>query len=218
MTRRSGVTFDLASVVDTYALWRSADRIVAQSRDTCEMCEPNGPTALLDHGYTDLISDIERQVVAGQARLHAHVLDLLTDLQRRGIPVGIVSGWLLPARLVDLCVDATGLRPLVKAVQCAEWRLPGPPTPDVHLLATRAMEVDPAFSVAVEHDVDGMVAAQLAGLLTFADPTNKGRGRAEGHLPEYWPLDIGPVLEAAAHARKIYFPAADWHAQHMGWI
>ena len=68
---------------------------------------------------------------------------------------------------------APGLNPVGIAIFAGEEVTAGKPAPDVYLVATRRLGVDPADVAAVEDSTNGMRAAAAAGMVVIASPNRE---------------------------------------------
>jgi HAD superfamily hydrolase (TIGR01509 family) len=114
------------------------------------------------------------QVIAAMTaeyRVHLPLLPGAVDAVR-----ALAGRWRLavassaPKSLIEVVLDASGLRPaFVAAVSSEEVRL-GKPAPDVYLEATARLGVSPASGAAVEDSSNGLRSAAAAGLTVIAVP------------------------------------------------
>jgi HAD superfamily hydrolase (TIGR01509 family) len=114
------------------------------------------------------------QVIAAMTaeyRVHLPLLPGAVDAVR-----ALAGRWRLavassaPKSLIEVVLNASGLRPaFVAAVSSEEVRL-GKPAPDVYLEATARLGVSPASGAAVEDSSNGLRSAAAAGLTVIAVP------------------------------------------------
>jgi HAD superfamily hydrolase (TIGR01509 family) len=75
-----------------------------------------------------------------------------------------------PKSLIEVVLDASGLRPAFAAAVSSEEVPRGKPAPDVYLEATARLGVSPAACAAVEDSSNGLRSAAAAGLTVIAVP------------------------------------------------
>ncbi len=90
------------------------------------------------------------------------VRDLLAELRRRAVPVGLASADL--RQWVDATLRGLDLEDAFDATVSASEVQRSKPAPDVYLAAARALAVAPEHCVAVEDTVTGIAAARAAGM------------------------------------------------------
>ena len=83
-------------------------------------------------------------------------------------PVGLASSSPLP--VIRLVLELAGIADDFSTVTSSDEVASGKPAPDVYLLATSRMGVDPRCAVAVEDSSNGLRAAAAAGLWVVAAP------------------------------------------------
>lgn len=86
------------------------------------------------------------------------------------MPLAVVSGG--PRRAVERTIDAVGIRDLFDMIITLDDVENGKPEPDVYLLATSRLGVEPADCVAYEDSNSGMRAARSAGIAHVLDVTH----------------------------------------------
>ena len=166
-------------------------------RPVAEMLE----TLVRRHGLPGRASEYAARYDALLMRLLAQprparegVVWLITELRRRGCPLGIASSskqaWVL-AMLRSL--DLSGR---FDAVVGGDMVARSKPAPDIYLLAAERLQVAPARCIAVEDSPAGVQAARDAGMTVIAsltpevDPGRlRGAHRLIGSLLEF-PLDL----------------------------
>jgi len=72
--------------------------------------------------------------------------------------------------LIDVVLDAAGLRDLIRVAVSSQEVARGKPAPDVYLEAARRLGVDPQRCVAVEDSQNGIRSAKSAGMRVIAVP------------------------------------------------
>jgi HAD superfamily hydrolase (TIGR01509 family) len=182
----TAVVFDLDGVlVDSETVWDDARRQVVTSsggtwrpeatRAMMGMSSPEWAAYLHDELAVNLApQEITDRVVALVERHYRTALPLLpgaTDvvgaLARRW-PLGLASSSNRP--IIELFLDASGLRPSFFASVSSEEVAHGKPAPDVYVEAARRLDVVPAECVAVEDSSNGIRAGAAAGMTVIAVP------------------------------------------------
>jgi HAD superfamily hydrolase (TIGR01509 family) len=83
-------------------------------------------------------------------------------------PVAIASS--SNPELIEVVVEAAGLRDAVRVIVSSEEVARGKPAPDVYLEAARRLGVEPTSCAAVEDSQNGIRSAKAAGMLVIAIP------------------------------------------------
>lgn len=104
-----------------------------------------------------------------EADLQVGVLDLLDELDARGIPFGVASS--SPRSWVAGHLDRLGVLARFATLATFDRTGVGKPAPDVYLLACADLGVDPSDAVALEDAAPGIAAARAAGVLVVAVPS-----------------------------------------------
>ena len=134
---------------------------------------------------------VAEQVTAAMAAEYARHLPLLPGAA--GAVRALAARWPLavassaPRSLIEVVLDASGLRPAFTAAVSSEEVARGKPAPDVYLAAAALLGVKPAACAAVEDSSNGLRSAAAAGLAVIAVPR-----------PEY-----PPAADALAGARVV---------------
>lgn len=123
------------------------------------------------------------------------VVELLSELNREGILVGIASSskhaW------VDGHLDRLGLSELFPIVCCADDVERAKPYPDLYLLACSRLGAAPEKSVALEDSENGIASAKAAGLRVIACPNpatiDFDLSRADLHVDSLLELDVAKL-------------------------
>jgi phosphoglycolate phosphatase len=134
--------------------------------------------------------DLYAEAIATHTRFYPGIDDLLTALEARGIPWGIVTnkpGWL--ARKV---VSALGLDTRCAALVSGDCLPLRKPDPAPILRACALASVDPARSVYVGDDARDIEAGQRAGTMTVA----AAWGYLDGEDPLGWGADCVVAMPA----------------------
>ena len=96
------------------------------------------------------------------------LLELLDEIDRRGLPKAIASSGL--RRYVEAVLRANGLLDRFSVIVTGDQVARGKPAPDVFLAAARALDVEPQDCLVLEDAPAGVQAAKAAGMLCIAVP------------------------------------------------
>lgn len=177
--------FDLDGVlVDSEPVWEEVRRAFVADRggtwqpDTQSrlmgMSTAEWASYLRELGVRMEPDDIAHGVVAEMADRYRDGVPLMpgaVEAVRRlsgDLPLGLASS--SPRRLIDVVLDAAGLKECFAATVSTEEVPRGKPAPDGYLEAARRMEVDPHGCVAVEDSSNGLRSAYAAGMRVIAVP------------------------------------------------
>jgi HAD superfamily hydrolase (TIGR01509 family) len=203
VTSPAAVVFDLDGVLlDSEQVWDEARReLVAETggrwtdaaaTDMLGMSAPEWSRYVRDRLAVPLAADaIDREVVARVVARYAGDLPALPGAAAAVARVG--AQWPLALatssnrEVVEVVLDALGVRERFAATVSSEEVARGKPSPDVYLEATRRLGADPKACVAIEDSANGIRAAVAAGLAVVAIPNP--------HFP--------PAPEALALARVV---------------
>jgi HAD superfamily hydrolase (TIGR01509 family) len=94
--------------------------------------------------------------------------ELLTAVQAAGVPAALVTS--THRRLTEIALDTIG-RHYFGAVVCGDEVRRPKPYPDPYLRAAQLLGVDPSSSVAIEDSPLGIAAAEAAGCVVLAVPS-----------------------------------------------
>jgi HAD superfamily hydrolase (TIGR01509 family) len=205
----AGVLVDMdGTLVDTEPLWlvakqrmfaahdttfEMADHVAVFGRDEQFTADYLTRRLGVDPSRRDEVRREYRSIVAATFRegvpLRPGALELLSSL-RGVVPVGLATN--TNRELVDIALDASGLRPYLDSVSTAESGA-AKPAPDIYLAACGSLGLDPATSVAIEDSPTGIAAARAAGLTVIAVPSEIHDGLEAAHhiIPSL--LDLLPV-------------------------
>jgi len=134
------------------------------------------------------VAEVVIEAMAERYRSHLPLLPGAVDAVRlmgSRFILGLASS--APRSLIDVVLDASGLRPAFAAVRSTEEEARGKPAPDVYLTVARLLGVGPGSCAAVEDSSNGLRSAAAAGLAVIAVPR-----------PEY-----PPAPDALASARLV---------------
>ncbi|QSG07528.1 HAD family hydrolase [Halapricum desulfuricans] len=112
--------------------------------------------------HVELFDELAREIYGERASLMDGFDDLLSDLQARGIAVGLVTS--SPPAWIDVVLERFGLTGRFDAVVSAENVPSGKPEPDVYRRALQELDAEPDVAVAVEDSTTGANAANAAGI------------------------------------------------------
>jgi HAD superfamily hydrolase (TIGR01509 family) len=147
--------------------------------------------------------DIEERVrhrLAEEPRAMPGVEALLAELQRRGVPLAVVSA--SPPALIAQVLAARRWRPCFRVVLSSEEVGPGKPDPAVYREAARRLAVAPSDGLAVEDSLAGVLSAHGAGLRVLAVPSyaleREAIARLAAHVARDMPAACAWLLAALA--------------------
>jgi HAD superfamily hydrolase (TIGR01509 family) len=180
------VIFDLDGVlVDSETIWDSARReVVARRGGTWRPDATRAMMGMSSLEWSTYLRDelgvradpgtIGAEVVAFMEREYETRLPLLPgaaetvrDLAAHW-PLGLASSSNRP--IIELFLDASGLRPCFTATVSSEEVARGKPAPDVYLEAARRIGVTARRCVAIEDSTNGILAGVAAGMAVIAIP------------------------------------------------
>ena len=207
--RPDAVVFDLDGVlVDTEPTWAQAEAETvtglggAYTREIGALLygrgHRDGGRILAERfgGEPEAVADtLLQHALAGMRRgveLLPGAFELVESL-RGTVPVGIASNSVRV--IVETALASAGLDDLFDAVVCGEDAVRPKPAPDPYLVACRALDAEPARSIAVEDSPVGVASAKAAGLYVIGAPQ---RGVALPEADVVVPTLVGLDLTAAA--------------------
>ncbi len=180
------MVFDLDGVLlDSEQVWDDARReLVAETggrwseeaaTDMLGMSAPEWSRYVHERLAVPLEPDaIDRDVVGRVVARYARELPALAGareaVERLGgrWPLGLATS--SNREVVEVVLDALGVRDRFAATVSSEEVARGKPSPDVYLEAARRLGVDPAAAVAIEDSANGIRSAAAAGLRVVAIP------------------------------------------------
>jgi beta-phosphoglucomutase-like phosphatase (HAD superfamily) len=119
----------------------------------------------------DQVAALVIERMAARYRDHVPLIAGAADAVRRMAgrwPLGLASS--SPAVLIDVVLDAAGLRRLFTVAMSAEQVARGKPAPDIYLAVAERLGVRPGRCVAVEDSSNGVRSAAAAGMRVIAVP------------------------------------------------
>jgi HAD superfamily hydrolase (TIGR01509 family) len=134
------------------------------------------------------VAELVIEQMAAEYETHLPLLPGAVEAVRRLAPsyrLAVASS--APKSLIEVVLDASGLRPVFTAAVSSEEVPRGKPAPDVYLEAAARLGVSPAAGAAVEDSSNGLRSAAAAGLAVIAVPR-----------PEY-----PPAADALEQARVV---------------
>ena len=185
-------------LLDTESVWTRAEQDLFQRRGVAftplDKLELVGTSAEVAGGILErrlgqpgqakaLIEELNELVVAElehgvEAMVGAR--ELLSSLQVRGTPIGLVSN--SPLRFVRRSLEIVGFEGSFDAVVSAHEVAAPKPAPDPYLEACRRLGVEAGPSVvALEDSPTGVAAARAAGLTVIGVPSIQGVALDEAH-------------------------------------
>lgn len=155
---------------------------------------PHAPEHYVEHEYDGLMQVFGAlepfPVLAG-------VVNLLDALQAQGLRLALSSS--NQRRMVELCLDRSGLRPYFERVLSGEDVARAKPDPELFSRQVEAFGLVPADCLVIEDSTNGTKAAQAAGIacVGFVNPNsgNQDLSRAEWLVTEWTPETIADLLE-----------------------
>lgn len=184
-----GVVFDMDGVlVESEQVWDEVRQVYVEehggrwsetaSRDQMGMSTPEWSAYLVESlGVPGPPERVAEQVIARVADAYGDeppLIDGAVEAVRAVAarwPLAIASS--SPPRLIEVILDAAGLRDAFAATVSSEQVERGKPAPDVYLEACRRLGVDPARAAAVEDSSNGIRSAHAAGLTVLAVPNRE---------------------------------------------
>ncbi len=186
------VIFDCDGLlVDTESAWTRAERILYARRGVeftldhkRELIGTAGPVAQatverhlgLESGAGAALEQEMRELVLAEIAIAAPPMpgapDLVGDLLRAGVPIGLASN--SPHAVLGSSLRRAGFHDVFGAVVSAQDVPAGKPAPDVYLEACRRLGADPGRSVALEDSPTGVAAARAAGMFVIGIPSLPG--------------------------------------------
>lgn len=137
--------------------------------------EPGRALALIEELNELVVAELEHGV---EAMVGAR--ELLHDLKRHGIPIGLVSN--SPLAFVQRSLEIVGFEDRFDVVLSAHEVAAPKPSPDPYLEACRRLGVEPGPDVvALEDSPIGVAAARAAGLTVIGVPSLEGIALDEAH-------------------------------------
>ncbi len=121
--------------------------------------------------FEQIKQEIEAQVLTLVSRFgHARdgVKELLEYFTGLNIKIAVASS--SPYNLIESVTRKIGIRNYFQIIQSSETEKAGKPNPAVYLAAAKKLGVDPALCLAFEDSINGLTAAQKAGMKTVAIP------------------------------------------------
>lgn len=195
----AAVVFDNDGLLlDTESVWTRAEQDLFARRGTeftpADKRELVGTSAAIAGGVLErrlgepgraeeLIEELNALVVAElehgvEAMIGAR--ELLGELRRRGIPIGLVSN--SPLAFVTRSLELVGFENHFDVVLSAHEVAAPKPAPDPYLEACRRLDVEPGPDViALEDSPTGVAAARAAGLTVIGVPSIEGIALDEAH-------------------------------------
>jgi HAD superfamily hydrolase (TIGR01509 family) len=122
-------------------------------------------------------ADVAAAVIGAMAARYAEHLPLMpgaVDAVRAMAarwPLGLASS--APQSLIEVVLDASGLRPDFPVALSSEQVTRGKPAPDIYLMVTERLRVPPGECAAIEDSSNGLRSAAAAGMTVIAVPHPK---------------------------------------------
>ena len=119
-------------------------------------------------GLADAKTEYQITHLAGNVKPMPGLIELLDEIDRRGLPKAIASSGI--RRYVEAVLSVNGLRDRFSVIITGDQVAHGKPAPDVFLAAARALDVEPQHCLVLEDAPAGVQAAKAAGMLCIAVP------------------------------------------------
>ncbi len=119
-------------------------------------------------GLADAKTDYQIAHLAGNVKPMPGLLELLDEIDRRGLPKAIASSGI--RAYVEAVLRVNGLLDRFSVIITGDQVAHGKPAPDVFLAAARALHVEPAHCLVLEDAPTGVQAAKAAGMQCIAVP------------------------------------------------
>ena len=119
----------------------------------------------------ELLDLVARRLVESAVPM-AGAAELVRDLRRRSVPVGVASN--TPGALVRGALASARVADLFEVVVTADEVTEPKPSPDVYLRACELLRAAPAASIALEDSPTGVAAARAAGMYVIGVPSFPG--------------------------------------------
>lgn len=155
--------------------WRDEDERRTMGANTAQWARMMAERAGLDAGHDAEIARtivealVERYRAEGAPRIPGAV-EAVRSIAG-SYPVGVASG--SHRRLIEVALQSIGLAGVVWTVVSADDVAHGKPAPDVYFEAARRLGVDPGRCLVVEDSLNGLQAAQAAGMTAVLVPNAK---------------------------------------------
>ena len=155
--------------------WRDEDEHRTMGANTRQWARMMAERAGLDAGHdaaiarTILDALVERYRLEGAPRIPGAV-EAVRKIAGR-YPVAVASG--SHRRLIEVALESIGLDEVVRTIVSADDVPHGKPAPDVYREAARRLGVEPAACLVVEDSLNGLQAAQAAGMAAVLVPNAK---------------------------------------------
>jgi HAD superfamily hydrolase (TIGR01509 family) len=106
--------------------------------------------------------------LAGKVKPMPGLIELLDEIDRRGMPKAVASSGIRP--YVEAVLRVNGLLDRFSVIITGDQVAHGKPAPDVFLAAARALNVEPSDCLVLEDAPNGVQAAKAAGMMCIAVP------------------------------------------------
>jgi HAD superfamily hydrolase (TIGR01509 family) len=151
--------------------WTEADRAAIMGSNTREWSSRMKVRLDLDMSEREIERAVIGRMLERYEREGPPAIGAAAEVVRRlaeRYPLGVASS--SPPVLIDTALEGLGVRPLFTAIASSDEVAAGKPAPDVYLLAAKRIGVDPAGCFVVEDSINGVIAANAAGMRVVLIP------------------------------------------------
>jgi 16S rRNA pseudouridine516 synthase len=212
LTGISGIIFDLdGTMVDSMWMWRKIDEEFMEARGLTmtdeleaaiegmsfrETAEYFVNTYPLDETVEDMMNiwvEMAIDKYRHEVPLKPGLMNFLTEMKRRGLPMGIATSNARP--LIDAVMEAHGLGAYIDAVISANEVPRGKPAPDVFLETAKRLNLEPETCLVFEDIPQGIRAGLAAGMRVCAvsDEYSKKQEAEKRALAHYYIDDYNQI-------------------------
>ena len=90
----------------------------------------------------------------------------LMQLKAKGYKIGLATN--SPYRIIPAVLEKAGIADYFDTIASAEFEPHGKPHPGIYLSASKKLNIDPQYCIAIEDSYSGMLAAKTAGMKVVA--------------------------------------------------
>lgn len=188
-------------LVDSEPMWQVAEIEVFGRLGieiTPEMCEPlqgvklddavkywynykpwTGKTS--DEVLNELIDEMKVKLL--DVRVLDGVYETINYFHNKNIPMAIASSSYMS--LIQIIVDKLQIRDKISVLHSSEFEKVGKPEPDIFLSTAKKMNIEPQNCLVFEDSINGVIAANRAGMRVIAVPYPENYNRKELDIADY---------------------------------